>query len=122
MKRSGRIRTTVLLLPVMFVAGFLSAEGYATLTRFSWLGISRETLNPTDAFRSALAEIEAHFYGTPPAVDKLTYASIDGMLAALDDPYTRFMDPEAFRRMQEDTTGSFTGIGALLEDAPGGAR
>ncbi|MFN7016945.1 MAG: S41 family peptidase, partial [Fimbriimonadales bacterium] len=38
------------------------------------------------------------------------------------DPYTRFMDPDAFRRMQEDTQGSFTGIGALLEDAPGGAR
>ncbi|MDW8107373.1 MAG: S41 family peptidase [Armatimonadota bacterium] len=122
MKRSGRARLSILLLPAMFVAGFLSAEGYATLTRLSWLGIARETLNPTDAFRSALAEIEAHFYGTPPAVDKLTYASIDGMLAALDDPYTRFMDPEAFRRMQEDTTGSFTGIGALLEDAPGGAR
>ncbi|MDW8051747.1 MAG: S41 family peptidase [Armatimonadota bacterium] len=122
MKRSARARITVLLLPAMFVVGFLSAEGYATLTRLSWLGTPREQLNPTDAFRSVLAEVETHFYGTPPPIDKLTYTSIDGMLAALEDPYTRFMDPEAFRRMQEDTTGSFTGIGALLEDAPGGAR
>jgi carboxyl-terminal processing protease len=40
------------------------------------------------------------------------------MLMALGDPYTRFMEPDEFRRMQEDTSGSFTGIGALLEDAP----
>jgi carboxyl-terminal processing protease len=79
-------------------------------------------LEPVEAFQSTLSEIEKHFYGTPPSVEKLTYTAIEGMLLALGDPYTRFMDPEAFRRMQEDTSGSFTGIGALLEDAPGGAR
>ncbi|GIV07468.1 MAG: peptidase S41 [Fimbriimonadales bacterium] len=117
---------TLLLMPVLFAGGFLGAEGYARLMRTSPtllnMNFSREALDPTDAFRSALAEVEAHYYGTPPAVDKLTYTSIDGMLGAIGDPYTRFMDPDAFRRMQEDTTGSFTGIGALLEDAPGGAR
>ncbi|MFN7162375.1 MAG: S41 family peptidase, partial [Fimbriimonadales bacterium] len=122
---------TLLLLVGMFAAGFLGAEAYAALTRssVSLLGtpllsasFTRESLDPTDAFRSTLAEVEAHYYGVPPAVDKLTYASIEGMLSAVGDPYTRFMDPDAFRRMQEDTQGSFTGIGALLEDAPGGAR
>ncbi|MCS6919423.1 MAG: PDZ domain-containing protein, partial [Fimbriimonadales bacterium] len=122
---------TLLLMPALFVGGFIGAEGYAMLTRTSptllnapllGVSLSREALDPTDAFRSTLAEVEAHFYGNPPAVDKLTYTSIDGMLASIGDPYTRFMDPDAFRRMQEDTTGSFTGIGALLEDAPGGAR
>ncbi|MDM7460373.1 MAG: S41 family peptidase [bacterium] len=122
---------TLLLMPALFVGGFLGAEGYAALTRTSppllntpllSLNFSRERLDPTEAFRSALAEVESHFYGAPPPIDKLTYTSISGMLSAIGDPYTRFMDPEAFRRMQEDTTGSFTGIGALLEDAPGGAR
>ncbi len=125
MKRAGRTRIGLLLLmPALFVAGYVSAAGYHALVPYapSWLGSARAALNPTDAFRTVLAEIEAHFYGEPPAIDKLTYASIEGMLATLNDPYTRFMDPEAFRRMQEDTTGSFTGIGALLEDAPGGAR
>lgn len=121
---------TLLLTPAIFLAGFVGAEGYARFAhsapslRLALWGAtpSREPLDPKDAFRSALAEIEAHFYGTPPPIDKLTYNSISGMLAATGDPYTRFMDPEAFRRMQEDTQGSFTGIGALLEDAPGGAR
>jgi carboxyl-terminal processing protease len=131
MRERGRAWVyTLALMPLLFVAGFVGSEAYALLTHASPSLVSatlrdltrREALEPTDAFQSALAEVEAHYYGKPPAVDKLTYASIDGMLSALDDPYTRFMDPDAFRRMQEDTTGSFTGIGALLEDAPGGAR
>ncbi|GIV04967.1 MAG: carboxyl-terminal processing protease [Fimbriimonadales bacterium] len=132
MRERGRAWVYLLILmPGMFLAGFLGAEGYAALTRspVALLGtpllsapFTREPLDPTDAFRSALAEVEAHYYGTPPPIDKLTYTSIEGMLGVLGDPYTRFMDPDAFRRMQEDTQGSFTGIGALLEDAPGGAR
>jgi len=131
MRERGRAWVyTLLLMPALFIGGFVGSEAYAVLThsspslmRESLRDLTRrEALEPTDAFRSALAEVEAHYYGKPPAVDKLTYTSIDGMLGALEDPYTRFMDPDAFRRMQEDTTGSFTGIGALLEDAPGGAR
>jgi carboxyl-terminal processing protease len=131
MRERGRAWVyTLALMPLLFVGGFVGSEAYALLTHASPSLVSatlrdltrREVLEPTDAFQSALAEVEAHYYGKPPAVDKLTYASIDGMLSALGDPYTRFMDPDAFRRMQEDTTGSFTGIGALLEDAPGGAR
>ncbi len=131
MRERGRAWVyTLLLMPVLFVGGFVGSEAYAVLTHASPSLLRtpltnlthRPALEPTDAFRSALAEVEAHYYGKPPAVDKLTYTSIDGMLSALEDPYTRFMDPDAFRRMQEDTSGSFTGIGALLEDAPGGAR
>ncbi|MFQ3610864.1 MAG: S41 family peptidase, partial [Fimbriimonadales bacterium] len=134
MRRSGRslIQALSLLLAmfVVFVLGFLSADLWAdpashpgeALHKLRSVVTTREKLDPAQAFQSVLSEIETHYYGTPPAVDKLTYTSIEGMLGAIGDPYTRFMDPEAFRRMQEDTSGSFTGIGALLEDAPGGAR
>jgi len=139
MPQRGRTLWQVLLiLPVLtslFLLGFLSADMFTgSSTRPSTsVALLRETLHrmlqaestglePVEAFQSTLSEIEKHFYGTPPSVEKLTYTAIEGMLLALGDPYTRFMDPEAFRRMQEDTSGSFTGIGALLEDAPGGAR
>jgi carboxyl-terminal processing protease len=32
----------------------------------------------------------------------------------LDDPYTRFMDPEQFKSMQIDTSGELTGVGIQL--------
>ena len=36
------------------------------------------------------------------------------MLEQLEDPYTRFMDPEEFENMQIDTSGELTGVGIQL--------
>jgi carboxyl-terminal processing protease len=46
---------------------------------------------------------------------KLTYGAVRGMLAALEDPYTRFLDPDEFKEFRTDTSGHFDGIGAVLE-------
>lgn len=42
------------------------------------------------------------------------YEAIREMLALLDDPYTRFMDPQEFRNMQIDTSGELTGVGIQI--------
>lgn len=42
------------------------------------------------------------------------YDAIREMVALLDDPYTRFMDPQEFRNMQVDTSGELTGVGIQL--------
>jgi carboxyl-terminal processing protease len=36
------------------------------------------------------------------------------MLKKLEDPYTRFMDPEEFKNMQVDTSGELTGVGITI--------
>ncbi|NDD45055.1 MAG: PDZ domain-containing protein, partial [Synechococcaceae bacterium WB9_4xB_025] len=40
--------------------------------------------------------------------------AIRGMLASLDDPYTRFLDPKEFKEMQIDTSGELTGVGIQI--------
>lgn len=42
------------------------------------------------------------------------YKAIRQMLEKLEDPYTRFMDPEEFKSMQVDTSGELTGIGIQI--------
>ncbi len=42
------------------------------------------------------------------------YGAIKGMVAAVGDPYTIFMDPEMAREFEEDLAGSFEGIGAEI--------
>lgn len=42
------------------------------------------------------------------------YKAIREMLKRLNDPYTRFMDPEEFKNMQIDTSGELTGVGIQL--------
>ncbi len=42
------------------------------------------------------------------------YEAIRKMLETLEDPYTRFMDPEEFKNMQIDTSGELTGVGIQI--------
>ena len=42
------------------------------------------------------------------------YEAIREMLEQLDDPYTRFMDPQEFQNMQIDTSGELTGVGIQI--------
>ncbi len=42
------------------------------------------------------------------------YRAVREMLQTLDDPYTRFLDPEQFKSMQIDTSGELSGVGLTL--------
>jgi carboxyl-terminal processing protease len=55
-------------------------------------------------------DLLAKSYGTP----KDAYEAIRAMLATLDDPYTRFLDPREFKEMQIDTSGELSGVGIQL--------
>lgn len=57
--------------------------------------------------RSSL--LKKNYAGTPES-----YEAIRGMLASLDDPYTRFLDPKEFKEMQIDTSGELTGVGIQI--------
>ncbi len=46
---------------------------------------------------------------------KLFLGAAKGMLEALGDPYTRFMDPRAYQEFKQDAKGFFFGIGIFIE-------
>ena len=46
--------------------------------------------------------------------EKLTQGAVRGMIEALNDPYTAYIDPNSFRVDQESLRGSFEGIGAVV--------
>lgn len=43
-----------------------------------------------------------------------TYEAIEGMLASLDDPFTRLLKPDQYRSLQVNTAGELTGIGLQI--------
>jgi carboxyl-terminal processing protease len=43
-----------------------------------------------------------------------TYTAIREMLATLDDPFTRFLEPDKFKSMQTSTSGELTGVGLQI--------
>ncbi len=67
-----------------------------TFNKLDWVAVRKEYLN-----KSYSNKQEA-------------YKSIREMLKKLDDPYTRFMDPNEFKSLQVDTSGELTGIGIQM--------
>lgn len=64
--------------------------------------------------------VEHKFYGQVPSPRKRTYGAIRGALAALDDPYTVFVEPQPRELERDRMRGVFGGIGVTLwTDAQG---
>jgi carboxyl-terminal processing protease len=59
--------------------------------------------------------VQRDFYGELPSSDEMTYAAIQGMINALDDPYTAFVEPKAAAVRAEDASGEYEGIGAYVD-------
>lgn len=64
--------------------------------------------------KTVLDLLDEQFYGEIPDGKTLAYGAIRGMLLTLDDPYTSFIDPEISAVLNEDASGSFEGIGAMV--------
>jgi len=64
-------------------------------------------LKPLATFWEARKELKRRFYRPIKDETELTYGAIRGMLAALDDPYTRLMEPEEFRMFEDENEGNF---------------
>lgn len=68
-----------------------------------------------ETYSSVMERLKADYYGKPIDETKLTYEAIRGSLHALGDQFTRFLDPDEYKRMREENEGNFTGIGAQLD-------
>ncbi len=67
------------------------------------------TFNQTD-----WETVRTDYLGRDYSSQEEAYGAVREMLETLEDPYTRFMDPEEFRSMQIDTSGELTGVGIQI--------
>ncbi|MBN2040574.1 MAG: S41 family peptidase [Spirochaetes bacterium] len=63
-----------------------------------------------DYFHRVYQTVKLNFVDVPDNKE-IFYGAIKGMIASLNDPYSRFLDEEAFITLKEETTGKFVGIG-----------
>ena len=68
-----------------------------------------ETYQHLETFANVLDLLQKHYVDKVESSDVLIGA-INGMLSSLD-PHSSYMSPEDFKELQEDTRGSFSGIG-----------
>ncbi len=71
-------------------------------------------------FNEAWELLQTQFYGDLPEGEEITYAALRGVIAALGDPHTGFLNPQQAERARSDMEGQFEGIGARVSEAMGG--
>ncbi|HEX6714331.1 MAG TPA: S41 family peptidase [Thermoleophilaceae bacterium] len=63
--------------------------------------------------------IQEHYY-KPVSKKKLEEASLRGMVASLNDPYTRYFSPKEAKSFNEDLSGKFEGVGMSVHPSKQG--
>lgn len=118
-----RIATVLLVLYtlIVFGTGFVAGQ-----TRWSLLEAGLPALlTPDDAketfapFWETWSLVHTHYFDQPVDDEKLAQGAIEGMLAKLNDPNTRYLSPAEEEQIRENMTGEIEGIGVIVEMVDG---
>ena len=124
-KQYNKVYVWVLVLVGTFVFGFAFGQFNAqksntnqiiTKTSGTLASIFGNNSNiDTKLFQEVWDEIHSQYIYKNKIDDaQLFYGSIYGLVAALDDPHSTFMDPQVAQEYQNDLKGEFSGIGAEI--------
>jgi carboxyl-terminal processing protease len=79
-----------------------------------FMGLKAENSNEGALLSLVRSHITREFVKKDVDKTQLEYGAIRGMLASLNDPYSRFIEPKAFEQMQDRLKGEFYGIGIQI--------
>ncbi|KKT02075.1 MAG: carboxyl-terminal protease, carboxyl-terminal processing protease [Candidatus Peregrinibacteria bacterium GW2011_GWF2_43_17] len=103
---------------VFFMTGWVASYFYYNPAEEESLDVDTiEEITPVemDLFWDVWEYLDGNFIDANMLNDQeMLYGAIDGMISALDDPYTDFMDPDETKEFQENMEGELEGIGAEL--------
>jgi carboxyl-terminal processing protease len=112
-----RIVLLVVAVALALVAG--AVFGYWLNGRSSLSGAKpANAAQAGDLEQQIIQELQAHYYKAV-NVDQLSQAGIAGLLHSLHDQWTVYMSPQESQTLQEETQGSYSGVGAVLEKKDG---
>jgi carboxyl-terminal processing protease len=106
---SARARTVIVagtLLAALVTGGWLLQRGAHTGTFTAYEG--------AQLFESVFRRVQNDY--VDPVTDSALYVkSVDGMLYELRDPYSTFLPPDRFARLNESTSGNYAGLGVEVD-------
>jgi len=115
-----RFSATFLYLAIFFFGWMLGIAGYNLNLRMNppklsieYRGLSSSTIN-FSLLGDVLDRINESFLFKPVDGQKLLYGAVSGMVNALGDPYSAFLDPQENAQFQEELEGKYEGIGVEL--------
>jgi carboxyl-terminal processing protease len=105
---------------LFFLGGYVFGQSpVAPLQVFADTAVPSETNTNFAPFWEVWDLVHDRYLRQPVDDVALIEGAIDGMLATLDDPHTRYLSPQDQSAAQESMAGEFQGIGAEVEDVDG---
>ena len=68
----------------------------------------------TTELQQAIRVIQAQYVDGNLDTTKLSHGTVQGLIASLNDPFSAYYDPAAYKRLQDVYTGRYSGIGIYL--------
>jgi carboxyl-terminal processing protease len=109
MKKTDKIIAIVLLIIFSFSAGYFAGYKYPPFN------ISSTSLRDHTLLIQTVNTIENNFYK-----NVSEESLIKGMVDSLNDPYTVFMNPEETNALNEEISGTYAGIGVVIQESKSG--
>ncbi|MEY3256633.1 MAG: hypothetical protein RLZZ29_1768, partial [Cyanobacteriota bacterium] len=96
-----------------FVPSAIALTQQQKLVAEAWRIVNRSYIDAT--FNNQNWErVRQGAFKQPLGNDQAAYKVVRDMLKSLDDPFTRFLDPDQYRSLQVNTSGELTGVGLQI--------
>ncbi len=113
---AGKKKTIFLGLAIAVLSSLATLAGLAAI-----LDLDLSRLAQLSRFMASLRFVELRYVDEVDD-ERLINGAISGMMKSLEDPYSVYLDPKMYKRMQDQTSGQFGGIGVVMGFDDGGVH
>jgi carboxyl-terminal processing protease len=104
----------LLVAVIAFVSGLYVDQAFSGSPFIPYLARNSVGNVDTTELRQAIQVIQANYVDRNLDATKLSHGTVQGLIAALNDPFSAYFDPAAFKKMQDSLQGQYSGVGIYL--------
>lgn len=115
-RRGGAFLIVALL---AFVAGLYVDQAFSGSPLVPYLARHSVGNIDTTELQQAIQVIQANYVDKNLDATKLSHGTVQGLIAALGDPFSAYYDPAAYKKLQDNLQGQYSGVGIYLTFSTG---
>jgi carboxyl-terminal processing protease len=113
--RAARLGGAFLVVAVLaFVSGLYVDQAFSGSPFIPYLARHSVGNVDTTELRQAIQVIQANYVDRNLDATKLSHGTVQGLIAALNDPFSAYYDPAAYKKLQDSLQGQYSGVGIYL--------
>ncbi|HEY8798927.1 MAG TPA: S41 family peptidase [Candidatus Dormibacteraeota bacterium] len=118
--RAARMGGAFLVVAVLaFVSGLYVDQAFPGSPFLPYLARHSVGRIDTTELEQAIEVIQANYVDRNLDATKLSHGTVQGLVAALGDPFSAYYDPAAFKKLQDSLQGQYSGVGIYLSFGAG---